>query len=83
MNELNTTLIQLEKNNPFKGSFFFNKSLKNISWLKVGGSAEYLYIPYDRKDLSNFLSMLSFVKFDFLVLTLDTHIPRLNPDSVK
>jgi len=58
MNELNTTLIQLEKNNPFKGSFFFNKSLKNISWLKVGGSAEYLYIPYDKEDLSNFLSML-------------------------
>jgi UDP-N-acetylmuramate dehydrogenase len=58
MNELSSELLQLEKNNPFNGSFFSNKSLKNISWLKVGGSAEYLYIPYDRKDLSNFLSML-------------------------
>ena len=42
-----------------KGKILFNKSLENLSWLKVGGSAECLYIPYNLEDLSHFLSFLS------------------------
>ena len=42
-----------------KGKIFFNKSLENLSWLKVGGPAECLYIPYNLEDLSHFLSFLS------------------------
>ena len=30
-----------------KGKSFCDKSIGNMSWLKAGGSAEYLYIPYD------------------------------------
>ena len=42
-----------------KGKILFNKSLENLSWLKVGGPAECLYIPYNLEDLSRFLSFLS------------------------
>lgn len=42
-----------------KGRILFNKPLENLSWLKVGGSAECLYIPYNLEDLSHFLSSLS------------------------
>ena len=42
-----------------KGKILFNKSLENLSWLKVGGPAECLYIPYNLEDLSHFLSFLS------------------------
>ena len=42
-----------------KGKILFNKSLENMSWLKVGGPAECLYIPYNLEDLSHFLSFLS------------------------
>ena len=42
-----------------KGKILFNKPLENLSWLKVGGPAECLYIPYNLEDLSHFLSSLS------------------------
>jgi UDP-N-acetylmuramate dehydrogenase len=42
-----------------KGKILFNKPLENLSWLKVGGPAECLYIPYNLEDLSHFLSYLS------------------------
>jgi UDP-N-acetylmuramate dehydrogenase len=41
-----------------KGKSYCNKSIGNISWLKTGGSAEYLYIPKDEKDLSLILESL-------------------------
>ncbi len=41
-----------------KGKSFSNKSLKNISWLKVGGAAKTLYIPSDQYDLSKYLQII-------------------------
>ena len=41
-----------------KGKSYCNKSIGNISWLKTGGSADYLYIPKDEKDLSLILESL-------------------------
>ena len=51
-------LIYLKKNNNLKGKIFFNKSLANITWLKVGGKAECLFIPKDKEDLSYFLKLI-------------------------
>ena len=55
MNKLIEKFDQSESNYGLKGKFFSNKSLKNISWFKVGGPAECLYIPSDQEDLSRFL----------------------------
>jgi len=52
-------LIYLKKNNNLKGRIFFNKSLANITWLKVGGRAECLFIPKDIEDLSYFLKYIN------------------------
>ena len=41
-----------------KGKSYCNKSIGNISWLKTGGSADYLYIPKDEKDLFLILESL-------------------------
>ncbi len=38
-----------------KGDFKTNVSLKNFSWFKTGGSAEYFFEPYDLEDLIVFL----------------------------
>ena len=40
------------------GKSFCNKSIGSLSWLKVGGSAEYLYIPSSEEDLSLLLTSL-------------------------
>ena len=42
-----------------KGKSFCNKSIGNMSWLKAGGSAEFLYIPSDEDDLSLILGSLN------------------------
>ena len=55
MNKLIEKFEHSESNYGLKGKFFSNKSLKNISWFKVGGPAECLYIPSDQEDLSRFL----------------------------
>ncbi len=55
MNKLIEKFDQSVSNYGLKGRFFSNKSLKNISWFKVGGPAECLYIPSDQEDLSRFL----------------------------
>tara|TARA_B100001996_G_scaffold166510_1_gene126940 strand:+ start:521 stop:1438 length:918 start_codon:yes stop_codon:yes gene_type:complete len=41
--------------NLIQGKFFFDKSLKNLTWLKVGGKASCLYIPKNKEDLAIFL----------------------------
>ena len=41
-----------------KGKSFCDKSIGNMSWLKAGGSAEYLYIPSDERDLSLILESI-------------------------
>tara|TARA_Y100001935_G_scaffold64503_1_gene54152 strand:+ start:1535 stop:2464 length:930 start_codon:yes stop_codon:yes gene_type:complete len=40
------------------GKFFYKKSAKNLSWFKVGGVLEYLYIPKNEADLSILLNEL-------------------------
>ena len=41
-----------------KGKSFCDKSIGNMSWLKAGGSAEYLYIPANEDDLSLILESI-------------------------
>ena len=41
-----------------KGKSFYDKSIGNMSWLKAGGSAEYLYIPANEDDLSLILESI-------------------------
>ena len=48
----------LMDNNLFQGRIFFNKSLENLTWLKVGGKASCLYIPKNREDLAVFLKQI-------------------------
>ena len=38
-----------------RGEFYKNKSLAPLTWLKVGGPAEYLFIPEDKADLIQFI----------------------------
>ena len=38
-----------------KGELYKNKSLAPLTWFKVGGPAEYLFIPKDKADLIRFL----------------------------
>jgi len=39
-----------------RGTIVANRLMSDLSWLKVGGMADYLYQPADKDDLSNFLS---------------------------
>ena len=48
----------LMDNNLFQGRIFFNKSLENLTWLKVGGKASCLYIPKNKEDLAVFLKQI-------------------------
>ena len=49
----------LQNNDALQGKIFFDKSLENLTWLKVGGKAKCLYIPKNKEDLALFLiSML-------------------------
>ena len=41
-----------------KGRITFNKSMKSITWLRVGGDAEIFFQPLDLNDLLKFLSVL-------------------------
>ena len=41
-----------------RGTFTENKELSDLTWLKVGGPAEFFFQPADLKDLINFLSKL-------------------------
>ena len=42
----------LINSNLIQGKIFFDKSLENLTWLKVGGKASCLYIPKNKEDLS-------------------------------
>ena len=37
-----------------RGTIVANRLMSDLSWLKVGGMADYLYQPADKDDLSNF-----------------------------
>ncbi|MDB9860941.1 UDP-N-acetylmuramate dehydrogenase [Amylibacter sp.] len=39
-----------------RGTIVANRLMSDLSWLKVGGMADYLYQPADKDDLSNFLN---------------------------
>ena len=52
-------LVYPEIFSQLSGKSFCNKSVGNLSWLKVGGSAEYLYIPSNEEDLSLLLDSLN------------------------
>ncbi len=41
-----------------RGKFTQNQKLSDLTWLKVGGPAEFFFQPADLKDLMNFLSKL-------------------------
>ena len=41
-----------------KGELYKNTSLALLTWLKVGGPAEYLFIPKNKGDLIAFLKYL-------------------------
>ena len=41
-----------------KGTLYKRYQLSKISWLKVGGPAEFLFKPYDLGDLKNFVTSL-------------------------
>ena len=41
-----------------RGKFTENQKLSDLTWLKVGGPAEFFFQPADLKDLMNFLSKL-------------------------
>ena len=41
-----------------RGTFTENKELSDLTWLKVGGPAEFFFQPADLKDLINFISKL-------------------------
>jgi UDP-N-acetylmuramate dehydrogenase len=41
-----------------RGKFTKNQKLSDLTWLKVGGPAEFFFQPADLKDLMNFLSKL-------------------------
>ena len=45
----------LINSNLIQGKIFFDKSLENLTWLKVGGKASCLYIPKNKEDLAVFL----------------------------
>ena len=45
----------LQNNDALQGKIFFDKSLENLTWLKVGGKAKCLYIPKNKEDLALFL----------------------------
>ena len=48
----------LINSNLIQGKIFFDKSLENLTWLKVGGKASCLYIPKNREDLAVFLKQI-------------------------
>ena len=48
----------LINSNLIQGKIFFDKSLENLTWLKVGGKASCLYIPKNKEDLAVFLKHL-------------------------
>lgn len=43
---------------PVRGELKANAPLKNTTWFKVGGNAEYLFTPADEDDLAQFLKQL-------------------------
>ena len=51
-NNIDTILKTPSVARELSGKFFYKKSIKNLSWLKAGGTLEYLYIPKDENDLS-------------------------------
>jgi len=57
-NNIDTILKTPSVARELSGKFFYKKSIKNLSWLKAGGTLEYLYIPKDENDLSILLQEL-------------------------
>ena len=57
-NNIDTILKTPSVAKELNGKFFYNKSIKNLSWLKAGGILEYLYIPKNENDLSILLQEL-------------------------
>ena len=43
---------------PVRGSLTANRPLDGLTWLRVGGPADWLFIPADEEDLSQFLAAL-------------------------
>src|ERR1700679_763349 len=41
-----------------RGRLLANQSLKELTWFRVGGAAQLLFMPDDESDLSHFLSHL-------------------------
>ena len=41
-----------------RGSVIKNKDLSEITWLRVGGPADFFFMPADTQDLIDFLKML-------------------------
>ena len=58
LNNIDTILKTPSVAKELNGKFFYNKSIKNLSWLKAGGILEYLYIPKNENDLSILLQEL-------------------------
>ena len=48
-------MSKMEYFSEIRGEFYKNKSLAPLTWLKVGGPAEYLFIPEDKADLIQFI----------------------------
>ena len=46
--------IDQELNKKFKNNIFNNKKLSNYSWFNLGGPAEYLFKPKNKKQLIDF-----------------------------
>ncbi|MDO9527344.1 MAG: UDP-N-acetylenolpyruvoylglucosamine reductase, partial [Gemmobacter sp.] len=43
---------------PCRGSITLDRSLADLTWLRVGGPADALFLPADEADLCEFLSAL-------------------------
>ena len=52
----------LQNIDALQGKIFFDKSLENLTWLKVGGKAKCLYIPKNKEDLALFLKDINQIK---------------------
>ncbi len=46
----------IERLPPVRGKYIEAAPLKDITWLRVGGPAQVLYLPADESDLARFLA---------------------------
>ncbi|PPR77719.1 MAG: UDP-N-acetylenolpyruvoylglucosamine reductase, partial [Alphaproteobacteria bacterium MarineAlpha2_Bin1] len=51
-----------------RGSYRYKYPLSKVAWFKVGGPAEVMFIPKDKKDLVSFLKKIGMNKINFFVI---------------